>query len=212
MSEGLPEQLREWLEWAERFKTADLYNRQDYRDLILQLTDDEIAKMGEVYKKAQHDDSIQVLKRWLISHRGEAPMSHEELAIRNLLHLWRRLNSQACVPFSKGPVLDVGWDFRPTPDWSKLPVDMRFLAEAAEMCSKFTYSSSDEGRENIVRTTTNEEREMLEAVAVRVRETGYKKIKEWASPLILYHTEAHLVSNLISVLDALNLPYYNPKE
>ena len=138
-------------------------------------------------------------------------MPREELAIRNLLYLWQRLNSQACVPFNRGSVLDAGWDCRATPDWSKLPADMRFLAEAAVMCGRFTYSCSDEGRENIVRTTTPEERIVLEHVAERVREVGYRKVKEWASPLILYHTEAYLVSNLISVLDALNLPYYAPQ-
>ena len=108
MAPMTPEKLREWLEWADRLKTADLDTRDDYRVLTLRLRDDEIQKMGEFYKRALRDNDIQMVRQWMLSHRGEVPMTREEAGIRNLLHFWRHLNSQSCVPFIKAPVLDVG--------------------------------------------------------------------------------------------------------
>jgi hypothetical protein len=208
MTQDTPEKLREWLEWAERLKTADLYSEDDYRDLTLRLSDNEIAEMGEFYKRALRDNSIQMLRKWVRSHRGEVPMSREEMGIRNLLHFWRRLNTQSCVPFNKSPVLDLGEGFTPTPDWSKVPADMRVLGEAALACDKFEYVFSPEGREHILNTVTAEERKILASAAERVRKIGFERIKTWSYPLLKYHVEARLLSKLIAVLDALELPYY----
>jgi hypothetical protein len=207
--EPIPPQLQDWLKWAHRFKTDELDTTNDYRNLILRMTDAEILEMGEFYKTAVRENHIQIVKQWLLSHRGEVPMSRDERLIRNLLSLWRWLSNQGCIPFSKGPVLDVGEDCEPTPDWSKVPANFRSLAQAAMMCRRFTYPHSEEGQEYIVETATADERRVLTATAEEVRKIGQKNIREWASGRILYHVEAFLLVNLIAVLEALHLPYYD---
>jgi hypothetical protein len=165
--------------------------------------------MGESYKMAVRENHLQIVRQWLLSRRGEVPMSRDERFIRNLLSLWRWLSNQGCIPFSKGPVLDVGEDCEPTPDWSKVPAEFQPLAAAAVMCSRFTYPHSEEGQEYIVETATADERTILTATAETVRKIGPENIHKWASGRILYHVEAFLLVNLIAVLEALHLPYYN---
>jgi hypothetical protein len=85
---------------------------------------------------------------------------------------------------------------------------MRVLGEAALACDKFEYVFSPEGREHILNTVTAEERKILASAAERVRKIGFERIKTWSYPLLKYHVEARLLSKLIAVLDALELPYY----
>jgi hypothetical protein len=100
--------------------------------------------------------------------------------------------------------------YPPVPDWSKLPEEMRFLGEPAEEYYKFTYVFSDEGREHIQNHVTPQAISQLSLVAEQVRRVGYENIKAWWKKLGSHeHDEALMVVNLMGVLDALDLPYYD---
>ena len=150
MGNAIPEQLKDWLVWAQRLKTSELSTTSNYREAALRLTDAEIAGMGEVYKRAHDNNDMSVLRQWLLSNAGQVPMDPDEKAIRNLLDLWSLMNRQSYVPFRKGS-LRLGDECRATPDWSFLSKEFQFLAESALYFDKFSYSASEETRALIAR-------------------------------------------------------------
>ena len=205
----MPAPLDEWIAWSERLQTASLYFVEDFRNAANAMSEDTFAELSAFYLKAERENHLQAINQWL---RGNSciPMGREEKEIRNLAELF----SHVAKVWGRRPFtthhLNASKLHPPLPDWSKLPEEMRFLAEGAEHCSKFQFVFSEEGHDRIRGQATPQEMEQLSAVAEQVQRVGYPKIKAWWKPLSMSaHIEAAMVFNLMGVLDALELPYYD---
>jgi hypothetical protein len=90
---------------------------------------------------------------------------------------------------------------------------MEFLAEPAVKCKQFAYVFSEEGREHIQATASQDEVAELALVAEQMRRVGYSNVKAWRQKFRTSdHIEPSLVFKLIGVLDALDLPYCESPE
>jgi hypothetical protein len=134
-------------------------------------------------------------------------MDPEERAVRNLLHLfshvaktWRR------QPFADYELSADKLAARPTPDWSKLPADLTFLAGPAADYAGVEYVFSDQLRDHLRTSATAADRARLGAVADQIRVVGFKTVRDWCSRMGLReHVEASMVFDHLGVLDALGL-------
>ena len=59
----LPEQLREWEQWAERLGTSDLYFRADLEDLASTMPEAVINELGSLYQRAVSERHLDHLKQ-----------------------------------------------------------------------------------------------------------------------------------------------------
>jgi len=207
----IPNSLAEWKQWAERFQTASLYYPEEFRAVANAMSEETFKELADFYVKAVHEKHVDRINAWLREAGGSVPMGQEEKAIRNLCHLFAHI----AHGWGRGPFTDYELHSSklcpPTPDWSKLPDEMRFLGEPAEEYYKFTYVFSEDGREHIQNQVTPQEIAQLSLVAEQVRRVGYKNIQAWWKKLGSHeHEEAAMVFNLMGVLDALDLPYYDP--
>jgi hypothetical protein len=202
--------MDDWTAWAERLQTASLFSKDDFRTAANAISEETFAELAAFYLKAERENHLEAINRWLRESGGSVPMGREEKGIRNLFELFAHVaGAWGRRPFTTQS-LNASKLIPPLPDWSKLPEEMRFLAEPAIQYSGFQYVFSDEGRDHVRDAVTPHDMEKLALVAEQVRRVGYGKIKAWWKPLSLHaHIEAAMVFNLMGVLDALALPYYD---
>jgi hypothetical protein len=202
--------LMEWKSWADRLRTASLYYKQEFYNAASAMPAATVEELGEFYQRAQRENHITQINMWLKSTSGAPPMGQEEKGIRNLIYLFDHLGRYGHQPFFDRSLLRPAELHPATPDWSKLPANLAFLAEPAEQAQKFSHVFSEAGREHIRDSITSQEKAQLEFVAEQVRNVGFKTVKAWYNQLGTWeHIEALLVFNLIGALDALGLKYYD---
>jgi hypothetical protein len=204
--------VQTWCEWADRIKATDLVYDPDFKTLAAALPEAVIEQLGTLYSEAVRDNHLAHLNRWIEANGLRVPMGRDERAIRNLLRVFSQLGrGRRYRPFSTHAMRSEHMCDAAL-DWSKLPDEMKFLAPAASLAERFTYSFSDPGRGNIQANTTAEERAIFLEAANGVRVIGYPAIRVWCNKMGLEHRETSLLFNLMAVLDALELPYFERKE
>jgi hypothetical protein len=206
----MPVPLDEWTAWAERLQTASLFSNEDFRTAANAMSEETFGELAAFYLKAERENHLEAINRWLGESGGSIPMGREENGIRNLFELFAHVaGAWGRRPFTSQS-LNASKLLPALPDWSKLPEEIRFLSEPAEQYSGFHYVFSDEGRDRVRAAVTPQDMEKLSLVAEQVRRVGYAKIKAWWKPLSMHaHIEAAMVFKLMGVLDALALPYYD---
>jgi hypothetical protein len=201
--------IDDWKTWSGRLGTGRLYERQDFVSMRSQLAPDVIHELGTFYSRALDDDHVSKLNIWLSRNRGITPMPEDERGVRNLIHLFGHLGGGGWQPFNTYQ-LKSDQLVPPTPDWSKLPDGFAFLAEPAMRCGKFEYAFSPAFRERAREIVPADELAELTATAQSIREAGYRRLNDWRKRLgVAEHVEAAMVFNLLGVLDALELRYYD---
>lgn len=203
----IPDELHEWKDWADRLNVLSLSDKNDFRGAAMALSDEVVRELGEFYKRAADEGHLQLMNNWFASNAGIVPMDEDERRVRNLIYIFQHIASAwGWPPFTSHRFQNL---FRPTPDWSTVPEDLRALGLAAELCSKFTYVFSEEVREQLPNRVTPEERTILAQAAEQIRTVGYDRVKAWWMQRgTRENVEPSLVFNMIGVLDALDLPYY----
>ena len=200
-----------WKQWADRLGVAPLSTRDEFKQTALTMSEESFAELGEFYERALREDDLRLINAWLQTDGGRVPMGQDEQAIRHLVVLFQYLaGSWGRRPFSSQSIKSEHL-VEATPDWSKLPEDLACLAEAPEICRRFTsvYIYADEGRAQIREMVSKPELAQLSRAAEEVRRIGHQRIINWRKRVGTdIHVEAKLVSILIPVLDSLELPYY----
>jgi len=201
--------VEEWKSWAERLSTKSLYYKDDFKEAASKLPEDTVKELGNFYERAARENHVAQLNNWLESVR-RMPMSDDEKGIRNLVGWFAYIgNWWGYRPFTT-KVLKSQRLVEAMPDWSKLPAGTEFLAQPAEWAKRFKYVFSEEGREHVQKTVTPEDKSWLTGIAEQIRRVGYGKVDEFSRRLgFSEHIEALMVYNLIGVLDALGLRYYD---
>ena len=199
----------EWKAWSIRLQTGRLYERREFQNARSKIPEPVIDDLGVFYTRAVRDDHLSKLNEWLARNRGITPMPDDEKGVRNLVRLCDYLAGGGWQPFHKLRQLRSDDLLPPTPDWSKLPDGFAFVAKPAQACAKFEYVFSEEFREQARDILPEVERAELAATAQSIREAGYRRLNDWRKRLgVREHVEAAMVFNLLGVLDALELRYF----
>ena len=140
-----PEAVNDWLYWAQRLDTGSLYHRADFEDKASSMPESLIDELGTLYSRAVAESHLAVINDWLTARAGHTPMNPTERQVRNLAILFGHLGSRGWPPFSSQQIN--GGKLTPaTPDWTKLPEELRFVGPYAERTKNTsTYSPSNSG-------------------------------------------------------------------
>ncbi len=204
----VPEELNEWISWADRLGVHDLYYKDDFIRASNCIDGPILNELGAFYSRAIREKHMPRLEAWITTMSGTVPMDPREKRLRNLARVFAYIGRRACQPFSSH---ELKFQVPATPDWSKLPKELEFLARpAAECVGKFHPAFSEAGRGSIQKSATELQRNLLVPVAEQVRCVGFNTVKEWYTRLGLWeHVEASLVFELMGILDAMELKYFD---
>src|SRR4051812_19838819 len=84
----MPVPLDEWSAWAERLQTACLFAKEDFRTAANAMSEETFGDLAVFYLKAERENQLEGINRWLGESGGSIPMGREEKGIRNLFELF----------------------------------------------------------------------------------------------------------------------------
>jgi hypothetical protein len=206
---AIPHNLRDWSAWAIRLSTARLYFKDDFKTAAGSLSEGTVIELGQFYERAVHENHVIKVNEWLRSISEQGAMSDVERGIRNLVLLFAHIARHwGLAPFITY-ALKAERLIAPKPDWTKLPHGFEFIAEPAVWACRFTYVFSDAGQDAVRASVGQRELEVLKDTAGKIRSAGSDRIRAWRIKLgVDEHVEASMVFNLLAVMDALELRYY----
>lgn len=162
------------------------------------LTDEDLAELARTYEEIEQREDAYALSRW-IEVEDDDGMKRERRQALMLMFLFGGLARSGMEPFvnRRGGLQPRA---RPPLDWSKLPDDLRYLAEPAEKYGKYQFE--EEICAFLERMTADEEDELR--ALDRLARRDYDSINAFIrGHRITEHEESCLVYFLIGLLDGM---------
>jgi hypothetical protein len=198
-----------WQDWVDRLDATSLYTKAEFTERAHSLPADSVAELAAFFLKAKQEAHVTKLDRWLNTLDRNAPVpSAPETGVRCFRMVsWYMRHVEKSTAFASISLLT--FNTPAIPDWGKVPPELQFLVAPAQICRKFTYIFSEEGREQAGKEVSDEEKALITAAGEKVKEMGFANVKKWYSAVEgRVHREATCMFNLMGCIDALGVKYY----
>jgi hypothetical protein len=184
---------------AAKYGVEDVLVRDQCEALVDSYTRNDLADLAAVYREIERREDNLPLAEW-VKDKSEDGLQSERRRAYLLFPIFYVLGRRGIAPFSSRRVQLTGV---PKPlDWSKLPQELRYLAEPARKFGVYQFHDDIvEFLEGITETELTE----LRKVNNRIKQ-DHQKIKDWLDcHRITEHREAQLIYFMFGVLDSVEL-------